>query len=154
MDAIDRKILAYVQRHGEASLAEIGKEVDLSQSATNERIRKLEQAGAIRSWQAVIAPEAAGCPVLAFVHALVRPGKEEDGFRKAVRKNAAVLECHQVTGAWSHLLKLRVADLAALAAAIDELRDLAGVVRIDSTLALATAKETAVLPIHAGAADA
>jgi Lrp/AsnC family leucine-responsive transcriptional regulator len=153
MDDIDRKILQFVQRKGEASLAEIGKEADLSQSATNERIRKLEAAGAIRGWQAVVSPDAAGCPVLAFAALRTRAGKDEDAFRKWVRRNPAVLECHQTTGPWTWLLKLRLPDLPALAACMDELRALPGVSQMETTLAAATHKESSILPIHAGKAE-
>lgn len=153
MDEIDRKILQFIQRKGEASLAEIGKEADLSQSATNERIRKLEAGGAIRGWQAVVSPAAAGCPVLAFVHLRLRAGKDEDAFRKWVRRNPAVMECHQVTGAWTHLVKLRLPDLAALSAVVDELRGMPSVSGFDATLGVATQKETSILPIHAPPPD-
>lgn len=39
MDAIDRKILAYVQKGGRDSYAEIGAAVGLSISAVNERLK-------------------------------------------------------------------------------------------------------------------
>lgn len=149
MDAIDRAILVAVQRDGKASLAEIGKVAGLSVSATNERIRKLEERGAIRGWRAVLDPDAAGCPVLGFALVELRAGKDEDGFRKSLRKQAHVLECHRVSGGWTHLLKLRVADIAALDDAIRILRGLSGVERVETLVGLGTVKEVAALPILA-----
>ena len=61
MDSNDGKILAYVQRLGRASLAEIGAAAGLSVSAANERLKKLEKQGAITGWTAQIDPQAAGC---------------------------------------------------------------------------------------------
>lgn len=50
--------------------------------------------------------------------------------------------------AWSYLLKLRVAGLAELEAFVaQELRRKAGVERTETILALATVKETAILPV-------
>ena len=60
----------------------------------------------------------------------------------------AVLECHAVTGPWTYLLKLRVPDLPALDAFLNEgLRALPGVQRTETLLAIATVKETALLPV-------
>ena len=59
-----------------------------------------------------------------------------------------MLECHAVTGPWTYLLKLRVADLAAFDAFLnEELRMLPGVQRVETLLAVATVKETAILPV-------
>jgi Lrp/AsnC family leucine-responsive transcriptional regulator len=64
-----------------------------------------------------------------------------------MRKKPAVLECHQVTGPWTHLLKLRLADLGALEAFLTDLRAQPGVERTEVVIAMATAKETAILPV-------
>ena len=65
-----------------------------------------------------------------------------------MRREEAVLECHAVSGAWTYLLKLRVADLTALDAFLnEELRVLPGVQRVETLLALSTVKESALLPV-------
>ena len=46
LDAKDRRILDLVQREGKMSQALIAKNVGLSTAAVNERLKKLEQAGA------------------------------------------------------------------------------------------------------------
>jgi Lrp/AsnC family leucine-responsive transcriptional regulator len=147
MDAIDRKIAVALQQDGSAGLAELSKVAGLSVSATAERVKRLEERGAIRGWRADLDPAAVGCPLLAFVFAAVRAGKEEAGFRKYARRQEAVLESHHVTGGWTHLLKLRLADLAALEAFLAELRAQSGVERTEVMVAIASDKETAVLPV-------
>jgi Lrp/AsnC family leucine-responsive transcriptional regulator len=52
-----------------------------------------------------------------------------------------------VTGPWTHLLKLRLADLAALDGFLGELRAHPGIERCEVLIAIATAKETAILPV-------
>ena len=68
--------------------------------------------------------------------------------RDAVRREEAVLECHATTGAWTYLLKLRVADLPALDTLLNEtLRAIPGVQRVETLVALSTVTESATLPV-------
>ena len=148
MDEIDRNIVVALQQDGSAGLAELAKVAGLSVSATAERVKRLEERGTIRGWRADLDPAAVGCPVLVHVLALVAPGRDDAAFRRAMRKQEAVLECHAVTGAWTYLLKLRLPDIAALDTFLnEELRDQPGVQRIETLLAIATVKETSILPV-------
>ena len=148
MDEIDRNIVVALQLDGSAGLAELAKVAGLSVSATAERVKRLEERGVIRAWRADLDPAAVGCPLLAHVLAAVSPGRDGAGFREAVLRDEAVLECHAVSGAWTYLLKLRVADLPALDALLNEtLRTLPGVQRVETLVAIATVKESAILPV-------
>ncbi|MBP0463626.1 Lrp/AsnC family transcriptional regulator [Roseomonas sp. PWR1] len=148
MDSIDRNILVALQHDGAAGLAELAKVAGLSVSATAERVKRLEERGTIRGWRADLDPAAVGCPLLAFVFVALRAGAQEAKFRDGLLALEQVLECHAVTGPWTFLLKLRVAGLAELDAFVaEEIRRRAGVERIETVLALATAKETAMLPV-------
>ena len=148
MDDIDRKILLAVQADGAAGLAEIAKVAGLSVSATAERQKRLEERGLIRGWHAALDPALVGVPLLAFLRLDIRPGKEDSAFRRMMRRQEAVLECHQLTGEWTYLVKLRVAHIAALDEFIvEEIRPLAGLERLAVEITLATVKETALLPV-------
>lgn len=148
MDEIDRNIVVALQQDGSSGLAELAKVAGLSVSATAERVKRLEERGVIRAWRADLDPAEVGCPLLAHVLAEVAPGRDDAAFRDRVREEEAVLECHAVSGPWSYLLKLRVADLAALNAFLnEELRPLPGVRRVETLVALATVKESAILPV-------
>ena len=148
MDEIDRNIAVALQQDGSSGLAELAKVAGLSVSATAERVKRLEERGVIRAWRADLDPAAVGCPLLAHVLAAVAPGRDDLAFREAVRREEAVLECHAVSGAWTYLLKLRVADLSALDALLnEELRTLPGVQRVETMVAMATVKESAILPV-------
>ena len=148
MDEIDRNIAVALQLDGSAGLAELAKVAGLSVSATAERVKRLEERGVIRGWRADLDPGEAGCPLLAYVLVAVAAGHEDAGFRQAMQRQEAVLECHAVTGAWTYLVKLRLPDVAAFGAFLnDELRGLPGVLRIETLLAIATVKETSILPV-------
>jgi Lrp/AsnC family leucine-responsive transcriptional regulator len=148
MDEIDRNITVALQQDGSSGLAELAKVAGLSVSATAERVKRLEERGVIRAWRADLDPAEAGCPLLAHVLVTVSPGRDDAAFRERMLGEEAVLECHAVTGAWTYLLKLRLADLAALDAFLrGKLRTLPGVQRAETLLAIATVKETAMLPV-------
>ncbi len=148
MDEIDRNILIALQENGAAGLAELAKVAGLSVSATAERVKRLEERGTIRGWRADLDPVAAGCALLAFVFVSLRAGKEDIAFRRAMRRLEPVLECHAVSGSWTYLLKLRLPDLAALETFVaEDIRAESGVERTETIIAIASAKETAILPV-------
>jgi Lrp/AsnC family leucine-responsive transcriptional regulator len=154
MDEIDRNLVVALQENGAAGLAELSKVAGLSVSATAERVKRLEERGVITGWRIELDPVAAGCPLLAFVFVALRPGRDDAAFRKAMNRLPAVLECHHVTGPWSFLVKLRLADLPALERFVeDEIRGQTGVDRTETVLAIGTAKETSVLPVAPAAED-
>jgi Lrp/AsnC family transcriptional regulator, leucine-responsive regulatory protein len=143
MDAIDRKILDYIQQNGRDSYAEIGKAVGLSVSAVNDRLKKLTATGAIRHFSASIDPAAAGRNLLAFVSVLLDRPEHDKGFVAAMAALRDVQECHHVTGDWSYLLKIRVADTAALERVIaGKIKALPGVARSQTVIALSSAKDS------------
>jgi len=148
MDEIDRKILACIQAEGRASYAEVGTVAGLSVSAVNDRIRKLAAQGVITGWGARVAPKAVGLDILAFVQVLLERPEHDAGFRAAVAALPWVQECHHVTGEWSYLLKVRVADTGALERFLGEsLKTLPGIVRSHTVIALSSPKETPILPM-------
>ena len=148
MDEIDRNILIAVQQDGAAGLSDLSKVAGLSVSATAERVKRLEERGTIRGWHAALDPAAVGCGLLAFLMVGLRPGRDDGAFRKAMRRAEAVLECHAVSGPWDYLLKLRLPDLAALERFVaEEVRGQTGVERTEIVIAIASAKETMILPV-------
>lgn len=148
MDAIDRKILAYVQKGGRDSYAEIGTAVGLSISAVNERLKKLQGCGAILHWSAAVDPRAVGRPVLAFAQVMTAAdGKEASAFLDLVKNIDAILECHHITGDWSYLIKVRCENLSALETLLSRLGAAPGVLRTHTILALSSCKETSVVPL-------
>ena len=148
MDEIDRNLILALQRDSAAGLAELSKAAGLSVSATAERVKRLEERGVIRGWGIDLDPVAAGCPLLAFVFVAMRPGRGDSPFLKAMNQQEAVLECHTVTGPWCYLLKLRLPDVAALESFVsEEVRGQPGVERTETILAMASPKETTILPV-------
>lgn len=147
LDAIDQKALGCLARNGRMSWAELGEMLGLSAPAAAERVRKLEESGVIAQFTAILDPEAAGFPVLAFVLVTLASQGNRKGFLEAVRRNARILECHHIAGEDDYLIKVRCRSLAELDRLLsDDLKSKMGVARTRTTIVLGTAKETSHLP--------
>ena len=155
LDRIDRRILALVQRDASLAQSEIAKRVGLSTAAVHERVKKLEAAGVIRRWTAVVDPAAVGAEVCAFVEVFFEHPRFEKGFVERVKKLDAVLECHHITGEFSLLLKVRVADMPALQELLlEQLSSHEGVRQTRTVMVLSTVKEETFLETNPGSEPA
>ncbi|MEU9113591.1 Lrp/AsnC family transcriptional regulator [Streptomyces sp. NPDC048483] len=96
-DATDWRILDVLQRNGRAGYAELARAVNMSASAVTERVRRLEEAGVISGYAAVIEPERLGLSVLAFVR-LRYPNGNYKPFHDLLETTPEILEAHHVTG--------------------------------------------------------
>jgi Lrp/AsnC family transcriptional regulator, leucine-responsive regulatory protein len=147
LDAKDRKILALVQRDAKLQQAEIARRVGLSAAAVNERLRKLEAAGFLRRYVAVVDPKAVGAGIAAFVEVFVEHPRHEPAFIEHVMGLDEVQECHHITGEFSLLLKIRVRDMEALhQLLIHRINALEGVRQTRTVIVLSTSKEESFVP--------
>ena len=142
LDATDRQILALVQRDASLAQAEIARRVGLSTAAVHERVKKLEASGAIRRWTALVDPAAVRAQVCAFVEVFFEHPRFEKSFLERVKKLDAVQECHHITGEFSLLLKVRVADMPSLQTLLlEQLSGHEGVRQTRTVMVLSTVKE-------------
>ena len=142
LDPIDRRILALLQDDAKIPQAKVARAVGLTAPSINERIRKLERAGYIRGYVALLDEKKLGQDVTAFVEVFIEQPRFEAGFIEAVSELDEVLECHHITGEFSLLLKVRVADMGAFRKLlIEKLNTVRGVRQTRTLIVLATAKE-------------
>jgi Lrp/AsnC family transcriptional regulator, leucine-responsive regulatory protein len=122
MDSIDWNILRELQRDARLSFAELGRRVGMSTPAVAERVRRLEDAGIIEGYTAVLNPEKAGFPIGA--HIRIRVTGSESLARRLVALAAEIpeiVECHRCTGEESFALQVRVRSVEDLERLIDRL---------------------------------
>ncbi|MCX6592487.1 MAG: Lrp/AsnC family transcriptional regulator [Acidobacteria bacterium] len=149
MDATDRKALAALLDRGRMTWAELGELLGLSPPAAAERVHRLEERGVIRGFTAMVDPDAAGYPVLAFVFVTLENQSRRAGFLEAIRGHGAILECHHVAGEDDYLLKVRCPSMKQLDQLLsNDLKTQLGVARTRTTIILGTAKETSKLLIE------
>lgn len=150
LDEKDRRILALVQRDAKLPQAEVAKRVGLSAAAVNERLRKLEASGTIRHYAAIVDPRAVGAAIAAFVEVFIEHPRSEPAFIEKVLKLDEVQECHHITGEFSLMLKVRVADMEALQnLLIHKLNAHEGVRQTRTVIVLSTLKEESFVAANA-----
>jgi len=115
LDRIDRNILAALSADGRMSMATLAAKVGLSKTPVQARVRRLEDAGFIRGYQAVIDREKMGEGHVAFVQAKLSDTRSDalEAFNKAVRQIPEIEQCHMIASSFDYLLKVRTRDIAA-----------------------------------------
>lgn len=144
LDDLDRKLLAALQNDARLSFRALGRQVGLSQPAVADRVRRLEEAGILKGYRAVVDRGRAGLPVTAFL----RVSCTGDRFR-AVHRLATelpgVLECHHITGEACFMVKVAEPTLAALEQTIERFREYGEAV---SSVVLSSIVEDKPAPIN------
>ncbi|MGS2646266.1 AsnC family transcriptional regulator [Streptosporangium sp. LJ11] len=120
LDATDWSILVEVQRDGRIPITELGRRVNLSASATTERVRRLEATGVITGYHANVDLEKAGFPVLAVVR-LKYPGSRHQPLHRLLDERPEILECLRTTGDDCYTLKVAATSMGHLEELVNEL---------------------------------
>jgi Lrp/AsnC family transcriptional regulator len=148
-DAIDRKILRILQKDATVSLAEISRQVGLSQTPTWKRIRALEASGVILGRVALLSPEAVGLGLTAYVS--IESGNHSaewmERFARGVDGMPEVVEVYRMAGEIDYMLRVVVPDVASYDAFYKRLTALVGLRSVTSRFAMERLKATTVLPI-------
>src|SRR5262249_38981849 len=151
LDDIDRSILALLQEDCRTPLARIGESVGLSAPAVMERIKKLEAAGFINSYRAILDARRLGLDITAFIGVIVSNTSAIGTVEQQIVALDDVLECHHVTGEYTLLLKVKTANTSSLERLISQVRSLDGVQRTETMVGLSTHTERVQLALHPGA---
>ena len=149
LDRIDVKILATLQRDGRSTIQKLAQAVGLSSRPCLERVRRLEAAGIIEGYQAIIAPELLARPVTIFAEITLEKHGRQDRVEHAVTAIEELTECWQVTGDIDYLARFVCTDIAryeALTSALIDDPEL-GIARIVSHIALRPVRRFAGYPI-------
>ncbi|MBP7962964.1 MAG: Lrp/AsnC family transcriptional regulator [Caldilineaceae bacterium] len=150
MDELDRAILQILQTDGRISNADLARRVNLSPPAVHARVRRLEEAGIINGYVALLDWGQLGYDMLCFIHISLKQHTPQTvaDFRAAVQDLPEVLECHHVTGESDYLLKVAIRNRQDLERfVVDRLTPVPGIGRIHTSLALAEVKNLTALPI-------
>lgn len=97
MDDLSWKILELLQQNARMPFSEIGRQVGLSAPAVAERVRRLEETGVIRGYQAVVDPSKLGYTLEVFIRAEVTHSNHDAAIR-FISELPNVLEFWNLTG--------------------------------------------------------
>ncbi|RZQ64284.1 Lrp/AsnC family transcriptional regulator [Amycolatopsis suaedae] len=138
MDMLDRQIIAALRENGRATYAELGRTVGLSASSVHERVGKLEAAGVITGYHAVVDPRLVGLGVTALVGIQPTDTAADEEVAEALGELAEVESCYAVAGDEAFVVKVRVPTVDDLERTLGRLRRIPGVARTRTTVVLST----------------
>ena len=115
LDRVDLQILKILQDDGRISNLELSQKIGLSPAPTLERVKKLEKAGIIKGYQAVLDLYKLGLGTETFMQISLAYNKQNaiDNFMDQVSKIDEIIECYQVTGSSDFILRILVKDVSA-----------------------------------------
>lgn len=146
MDAVDRRLVDALRADGRASYAELGRLVGLSSSTVHERVAKLEAAGVIRGYTALVRPDAIGLGVTALIGVEPSENVRDEEIGRALDTLPEVESCWAVAGDQAFMIQVRVAGVDELHSTVLRLREITGVARTHTTVVLATRFEQRSVP--------
>jgi len=134
IDVIDQAILQELQVDGRVSWRELGERVGLSAPAARDRVKALERDGVITGYQVQVDPAKIGLPIRAIIRLSETVNAWSGDRSTATRVDDVVadlpevLECHRVTGAESHVMRVLVASTGHLEEVLEAVWPFAGTV--------------------------
>ena len=116
LDAIDIRILSELQQDGGLSNVELARRVNLSPSPCLMRVRALEKQGVIRQYVALADPQALGLGLNVFISISLKEQSKAAlaDFESRIAEHDEVMECYLMTGDSDYLIRVAVANMAAL----------------------------------------
>lgn len=154
LDKLDKAILRNLQQDGRATFDNVAQRIGLSASAVLRRVKRLETAGVIERYAAIVQPEAVGLGLTAYIsvrlekHAETHKRNPMDVFAVSVQTWPEVMECAALTGEMDYFLRLVVADMPAYNRFImDTLLKHPSVEDCKTSFVLDRVKTTTVLPL-------
>lgn len=113
LDRFDKKILTLLSKDGRLPITELARQVGLSKSPCQVRVKRLQASGYILGFRAVLNPAKLGQDHIAFAEVRLTDTTEKalNAFNQAVRNVPEIEQCHMIAGSFDYLLKVRTGDI-------------------------------------------
>ncbi|MCG8360401.1 MAG: Lrp/AsnC family transcriptional regulator [Kiloniellales bacterium] len=150
LDSFDLSLLAAIQQDGRLTNQDLAERVNLSASQCSRRRLRLETAGVIRGYRAVLSARALHLEIAAFMQVTLTAHTREnaESFKALVREREEVLDAFTLTGEADYLLRVVTRNLDALSRLVnDVLLTHPAVARVQSRIVLDRLKEHGALPL-------
>ncbi len=150
LDATDRRILRALQRDGRLTTVALAEQIGLSPTPCQRRVRRMEEAGVIARYTAVVEPNRVGLPLQAFVQVALSSHAEDTvaAFHKALAARPEVLAAYAMSGEMDYMLHVLAADFEAYAEfALKALLRMPGVKETRSSFVLTALKPPGDVPV-------
>ena len=154
LDATDYRILDALQQDGALRNVELAKRVHLSPSPCLARVKALEAAGVIERYVALANAKALGIGLNVFINISLKSQSKPAlaAFEQHIAEHDEVMECYLMTGDSDYLIRVAVADIAALEKFIlEQLTPIPVIEKIRSSFTLKQVRYKTALPLgHTG----
>ena|SRR5688572_13246762 len=150
LDATDKQILRLLQADGRMTNAALAEALGLTPTPTLQRVRKLEEAGILQRYVAIVDRARVGRSTLVWVNVTLQEHQlaTHTAFVDAVVAFDEVMEVHHVAGEEDFVLKVLVSDIAEYEDfLLHKLTQVPGIDRVKSTFVLSTRKSETAIPI-------
>ena len=150
LDSVDLRILTELQQDSSLSNVELARRVHLSPSPCLMRVRHLESEGVIQRYVALCDTKSLGLGLNVFISITLKEQSRKAlaEFEQRIAEHDEVMECYLMTGDSDYLIRVALADIAALEHFIlNQLTPIAGVEKIRSSFALKQVRYKTALPL-------
>ena len=148
-DTTDIRIIKELQQDGSLSNVELARRVHLSPSPCLARVKALEAAGVIQRYVALVNPKTLGLDLNVFINISLKEQSKSAlaAFEARIAEHEEVMECYLMTGDSDYLIRVAVADIAALERFIlEQLTPIAGIEKIRTSFTLKQVRYKTALP--------
>ena len=141
-DLTDRKIISILQKDGRITMKHLGELINMSTHSTIDRVRRLEEAGVIKGYAAVVDYIALGYDMHIYIFVEVNQNKRP-GLLEYIAKNQLIAGAHGVAGSKDMVLDVycRTSEFNKL---VDELRSFG---ETESNMIMEFIKEEPIIPV-------
>ncbi len=142
-DLTDRKIISILQKDGRITMKHLGELINMSTPSTIDRVRRLEEAGVIKGYAAVVDYIALGYDMHIYIFVEVNQNKRP-GLLEYIAKNKLIAGAHGVAGSKDMVLDVycRTSEFNKL---VDELRSFG---ETESNMIMEFIKEEPLIPVE------
>lgn len=141
-DLTDRKIISILQKDGRITMKHLGELINMSTPSTIDRVRRLEEAGVIKGYAAVVDYIALGYDMHIYIFVEVNQNKRP-GLLEYIAKNQLIAGAHGVAGSKDMVLDVycRTSEFNKL---VDELRSFG---ETESNMIMEFIKKEPIIPV-------
>lgn len=113
IDAFDVKIMGVLASNGRVTMTDLSQQIGLTKTPTQARVKRLEEAGFIKGYRALLDPVKMGLDHVAFVQVTLSDTRAAalSAFNEAVAGIGEVEQAHMIAGSFDYLLKVRTSDI-------------------------------------------
>ncbi len=114
IDSFDRKILQIIAADGRITVTDLSRQIGLSKTPCQMRLKRLEETGVITGYRALLDPIKLGLDLIAFVEVKLSDTRDAalNEFNNQVNGIGEIEQCHMIAGSYDYLLKVRAQNMS------------------------------------------